>query len=247
LSFCLTFSTWHSNTCRIYLQVAFLEWFFNTFEIAFTRKILQMNSHICFNFVPYLTRSHPTSNCTYPWNDLPLSHDQAFKWSSSHCHGETLCQFKSYVLCLQFCDAFATHFSSHQFGIATKGKCEVVIHDIKCTLDLHFNWVVFQLDVANVFNSVSKEVIFQELHAIGEDIIQLIPFVHAFYAFEFPMFYNHCNHEGEVIVIPFTMGTHQCDPLGGALFALVHLKFYILQLTVFPFVYFHLLQMTFTS
>ncbi len=86
----------------------------------------------------------------------------------------------------------------------------------------------FSTGRGDAFNLVSKEVIFQELHAIGEDIIQLIPFVCAFYAFEFPMFYNHCNREGEVIVIPFTMGTHQCDPLGRALFALVHLEFYIL-------------------
>jgi len=28
------------------------------------------------------------SNCTYLWGDLPLSHDQAFGWSSSHyCKG----------------------------------------------------------------------------------------------------------------------------------------------------------------
>jgi hypothetical protein len=54
--------------------------------------------------------------------------------------------------------------------------------------------------------------------------MQLIPFVRAFYAFEFSLFYNHCNHEGYVIVIPFTMGTHLCDPLGGALFALAHYR-----------------------
>jgi hypothetical protein len=52
------------------------------------------------------------------------------------------------------------------------------------------------------FNSVLKEVIFQELHAIGEDTIQLIPFVREFYAFESLMFYNHCNCKGEVTVIP---------------------------------------------
>jgi hypothetical protein len=34
-------------------------------------------------------------------------------------------------------------------------------------------------------------------------------FVHAFYAFESPMFYfyNHYNHEGDVTLIPSTMGT----------------------------------------
>jgi hypothetical protein len=36
--------------------------------------------------------------------------------------------------------------------------------------------------------------------------MQLIPFVRAFYAFEFPLFYNHHNREGDVIVIPFAMG-----------------------------------------
>jgi hypothetical protein len=38
------------------------------------------------------------------------------------------------------------------------------------------------------------------------------------------MFYNHHNHESDVIVIPFAMGTHQGDPLGGALFVLAHFK-----------------------
>jgi len=66
---------------------------------------------------------------------------------------------------------------------------------------------------------VSKGVIFQELCAIGGDIMQLITFVCAFYAFDSPMFFNHHNHEGDVIVIPSTMGT-----LGGALFALAHFK-----------------------
>jgi hypothetical protein len=64
--------------------------------------------------------------------------------------GETLYRFTSRVLCLQFRDAFITHFSSHQFAI--KGGCEAIIRDIKCTLDPHPNWVILQLDVANAFN-----------------------------------------------------------------------------------------------
>jgi hypothetical protein len=58
--------------------------------------------------------------------------------------------------------------------------------------------------------------------------MQLIIFVHAFYAFKFPLFYNHHNHKGDVIVIPFTMGTHQGDPLGRALFTLAHFKVLLL-------------------
>ncbi len=78
--------------------------------------------------------------------------------------------------------------------------------------------------MVNAFNSVSRKVIFQELCVIGGDIIRLIPFVHAFYAFEFPLFYNHCNLEGDVTIIPFVMGICQCDFFGGALFALAHFR-----------------------
>jgi hypothetical protein len=69
--------------------------------------------------------------------------------------------------------------------------------------------------MTNAFNSLLKGVKFQELCVAGGDITQLIPFVCAFYAFESPLFYNHCNHEGDVIVIPSTMGMCQGDPWGG--------------------------------
>jgi len=69
--------------------------------------------------------------------------------------------------------------------------------------------------MANVFNSMSKRVIFHKLHATNGNIIRLIPFVCAFYAFESHMFYNHHNHEGSVTVIPSTMGICQGDIGGG--------------------------------
>jgi len=74
---------------------------------------------------------------------------------------------------------------------------------------------------------VLRRVIFRELCTTSGDIIQFIPFVHAFYAFEFPLFYNHHNREGDVTIITFAMGTRQGDLLGGAIFALAHfLTFY---------------------
>jgi hypothetical protein len=54
--------------------------------------------------------------------------------------------------------------------------------------------------------------------------MQFIPFVRAFYAFESPLFYNHHNREGDVIIIPSTMETRQGDPLRGALFAFTHFR-----------------------
>jgi hypothetical protein len=138
--------------------------------------------------------------------------------------GAAMYQFTSHALCFQFCGTFATHFAPQQFEITIEGGCEVITHDISCTLDLYHDWVILQLDVANAFNSVSKGVIFQKLCTTSEDNIQLIPLVHAFNAFESPMFYNHHNREGDVIVSPLTMGARQGDFLRGALFALTHFR-----------------------
>jgi hypothetical protein len=57
--------------------------------------------------------------------------------------GEALYWLTSLVLCLQFHEAFATHFSSHQFGVTTEGGYEVVIHGIRCILDLHRTGLLF--------------------------------------------------------------------------------------------------------
>jgi len=57
---------------------------------------------------------------------------------------------------------------------------------------------------------MSTRVIFKKIHAISGDT-----FICVFNAFKSPLFYNHHNHEGDVIIIPFAMGTHQSDPWGG--------------------------------
>jgi len=53
--------------------------------------------------------------------------------------GETLYRLANYELCFQFCNAFVTHFSMHQFGITTMGGCETIIHGMKCALNLHLD------------------------------------------------------------------------------------------------------------
>ncbi len=53
--------------------------------------------------------------------------------------------------------------------------------------------------------------------------------------FESPLFYSHYNREGKVMVIPFAMRTRQGDPLGGALFALVHFKALCSTVNGFPY------------
>ncbi len=135
------------------------------------KKFHEWISTIVSTLLSYCTRSHSTLNWTYPWGNLPFNHDQALKWSLSIVIGEMLYRFTSYILCLQFCNVFVTHFSPHQFKVITKGGCETIIHGIWCTLNLHPNQVVFQTVMANVFNLLPKGVIFQKLCVASGDII----------------------------------------------------------------------------
>jgi hypothetical protein len=48
------------------------------------------------------------------------------------------------------------------------------------------------------------------------------------------LFYNHHDRESEETIIPSTMGTHQGDPLGGALFSLIHFKVLRFTTSHFP-------------
>jgi len=82
---------------------------------------------------------------------------------------------------------------------------------------------------------MSRGLIFQKLCVASEDIIQLHPLCFAFYAFEYLLFYNHRNHESDVTVIPSTMGTHQGDLLGRALFVLTQFKALHSTTKHFPF------------
>jgi hypothetical protein len=86
-----------------------------------------------------------------------------------------------------------------------------------------------------------------KIHVEGGDIIQLIPFVHAFYTLKSPLFYSHNNRDGDVIIIPFAMGTCQGDPLRRALFTLTHFRALHFIASHFLLIYFDPLQMTFTT
>jgi hypothetical protein len=74
--------------------------------------------------------------------------------------GKVFYQLVNNTLCFQLHDVFSSHMSPRQFGMAARGKCEVVVHDIRVALDVHLDWVVLQVDVANTFNSILCKIIF---------------------------------------------------------------------------------------
>jgi hypothetical protein len=55
------------------------------------------------------------------------------------------------------------HLLPHQFGKVVRGDCKAVVHGIQATFDVHPNWVVLQVNVMNIFNTILHETIFQKL------------------------------------------------------------------------------------
>jgi len=64
------------------------------------------------------------------------------------------------ALCLQFWDVLFFHLSLHQFGVTINDVYQIVVHGIRTALDVHPDWVVFQMDVMNVFNTILRKAIF---------------------------------------------------------------------------------------
>jgi hypothetical protein len=116
-----------------------------------------MDSFNCFNFVLHFAHGHIPPQIAHVFGlAYLLAMTKLLGGVRPIIVRKTLYRFTSHIWCLQFHNTFATNFSPHQFGVATKDSYEVVIHDIKCTLNLHSNYVIFKLDMLNAYNSVSR-------------------------------------------------------------------------------------------
>ncbi|KAL2653409.1 hypothetical protein R1flu_021537 [Riccia fluitans] len=96
--------------------------------------------------------------------------------------GEVHYRLVACSLGFQFRETLVDHFNPLQFGVAMRGGCETIIHDLHATLDLHPDWIILQVDIRNTFNNVSWEALFCELRAATSSLDQLFPFLHSFYA-----------------------------------------------------------------
>jgi hypothetical protein len=54
--------------------------------------------------------------------------------------------------------------------MAIIGGSKAMVHVIQVILDVHPNWVVLQIDVINVFNTNSWNVIFYEFQVVGSQL-----------------------------------------------------------------------------
>jgi hypothetical protein len=141
-------------------QVVLLAWFWTPSKLFSLRRFNKWIPSVVLALWSYCARSHSTSNRIYPWNSPPPYHDKACRWSSSHCSARNIILIHKPCFMLSIPQHFCNTFLPHQFGVAIKGNYEIVIHNIKCTLDTFTPKIVLQLDRENTFNSVSRKVIF---------------------------------------------------------------------------------------
>lgn len=59
--------------------------------------------------------------------------------------------------------SFLITFLSSPVWCGHPGGCESVVHGLRVILDIHPDWAVIQVDVANAFNFVSWRVMFEEV------------------------------------------------------------------------------------
>ncbi len=64
--------------------------------------------------------------------------------------------------------------------MAVRGICEVVVHNNQVALNVHLDWVVVQVDMVNIFNSISHNVIFQKLR-VARGQLFLFSFLSTFF------------------------------------------------------------------
>jgi len=58
-------------------------------------------------------------------------------------------------------------------------------------LNLHFDWVLMQVDVENIFSNIFQGVIFGELCDVERPLVNIILFTMLFYGVHFSFYYQH--------------------------------------------------------
>jgi hypothetical protein len=64
--------------------------------------------------------------------------------------------------------------------VAVRGIYEVVVHNVRAALNVHPDYMVLQVDVVNVFNSISHKAIFQKLR-VARSQLSLFLFLSTFF------------------------------------------------------------------
>jgi hypothetical protein len=109
---------------------------------------------------------------------------------------------------------FEKHFHGLQYGVATPGGTEKIIHSIVDHQRADPTQDIILLDSENAFNNLHRDCMFQE---IKTHFPELLPYVLSIYNQPTYLFVHEDN--GAVTTLASTMGSHQGAPLGSMLYS----------------------------
>ena len=127
---------------------------------------------------------------------------------------ESLRRLCARSVCLREKSSMTDFLSPVQYGVATQGGLEQVVHQVQAGLEAHNNWCLFKCDLSNAFNSVARTTIFEELSC---NFPSLLPFTTLLYGQSSPLIYR---TDDSSTVLSSREGVHQGDPLGPFYFCL---------------------------
>ena len=122
--------------------------------------------------------------------------------------GEVLRRLVARSICIQERATMADIFSPVQYGVATPGGLDQVVHQIQAGLEAHSDWGVFKCDLRNAFNFVSRQAFFNETLQF---LPSIMPFTWLLYGQPSPLIYRGSQ---STTVLMSSEGVHQGDPLG---------------------------------
>ncbi|MGH8465836.1 MAG: reverse transcriptase domain-containing protein [Pseudomonas sp.] len=104
------------------------------------------------------------------------------------------------------------HFMPTQFGVGARNGAETIVHATSTLMDAHPDWVFFQTDFANAYNSILR---CKSLEAVREHFPSLLPWLRAIYSPRSALWFD--PHDDRQAMTS-EEGAQQGDPLGPLLF-----------------------------
>ena len=109
---------------------------------------------------------------------------------------------------------FSDFFALLQYGVATEGGSELLIHQIQLLLESNNDWVVLKTDVKNAFNTINRSDMIDQVFASFPDIGNHV--VRMYSAFSDLVI----SRGNSTVILSSQEGVHQGDPLGPVLFSI---------------------------
>jgi hypothetical protein len=128
--------------------------------------------------------------------------------------GEILRRFASKCVCVMVQEKAGQLFQPLQLGVACPGGREQIVHQLREVVDKEWSnedFVIFKVDMANAFNSVSRQAVMDECFTHFPELLEWVKYLYG----QHPRLYHPM---GEMLS---QTGVQQGDPLGPLLFALV--------------------------